>query len=179
MRPRPLSEADIPVHTADLANGEKLYNAGGCRSCHKASPDLPGVDADEDISCPDLFTLGDRPEDRWSAARDWLERIFAGWEILLLETGFLAIFLPPWAYSRTGSRQSPPPVVIIWLLRWLLFRVMFGFGKQKFMGSTNKDLAYLKGFLIARPALGGSQLINKRRKAFAQWCGDADHLVGT
>ena len=28
---------------------------------------------------------------------------------------------------------------------------MFGFGKQKFLGSTNKDLAYLKGFLISQP----------------------------
>lgn len=43
--PRPLGQTDIPAHTADLANGEKLYNAGGCRSCHKASPDLAGVDA--------------------------------------------------------------------------------------------------------------------------------------
>ena len=28
---------------------------------------------------------------------------------------------------------------------------MFGFGKQKFIGSRNKDLAYLKGFLIGQP----------------------------
>ena len=43
--PRPLVQADLPSHTADLANGELLYNAGGCRSCHKASPDLKDVDA--------------------------------------------------------------------------------------------------------------------------------------
>jgi mono/diheme cytochrome c family protein len=43
-QPRPLTAADIPQHTADLANGEKLYNAGGCRSCHKASADLKDVD---------------------------------------------------------------------------------------------------------------------------------------
>ncbi len=42
--PRPLGAADIPQHTADLANGERLYNAAGCRSCHKASPDLKDVD---------------------------------------------------------------------------------------------------------------------------------------
>ena len=36
--------ADIPAHTADLANGQLLYNAGGCRSCragrsrHAAGP---------------------------------------------------------------------------------------------------------------------------------------------
>ena len=42
--PRPLAQADLPVHTADIANGELLYNAGGCRSCHKPSPDLKDVD---------------------------------------------------------------------------------------------------------------------------------------
>jgi len=44
--PRPLTAAALPAHTADLANGERLYNAGGCRSCHKASPDLAGVSPD-------------------------------------------------------------------------------------------------------------------------------------
>jgi mono/diheme cytochrome c family protein len=33
--PRPLSASDIPVHDPDLANGERLYNAAGCFSCHK------------------------------------------------------------------------------------------------------------------------------------------------
>ncbi len=37
--------AELPSHTPDLANGEKLYNASGCRSCHKPGPDLAGVDA--------------------------------------------------------------------------------------------------------------------------------------
>ncbi|MEU0733089.1 lipase maturation factor family protein, partial [Streptomyces lavendulocolor] len=38
-----------------------------------------------------------------------------GWESLLLETGFLAIFL--------GNEDTAPPVLILFLLRWLLFRV--------------------------------------------------------
>jgi hypothetical protein len=46
-----------------------------------------------------------------------------GWESLLLEAGFLAIFL--------GSASVPPPVTIIWLFRWLLFRVEFGAGLIK------------------------------------------------
>jgi mono/diheme cytochrome c family protein len=33
--PRPLTA--IPSHTPDLANGERLYNAAGCSSCHKAA----------------------------------------------------------------------------------------------------------------------------------------------
>jgi hypothetical protein len=49
-----------------------------------------------------------------------------GWESLLLEAGFLAIFL--------GSSDSAPPVLVIWLLRWLLFRLEFGAGLIKMRG---------------------------------------------
>ncbi|MFM6929506.1 MAG: lipase maturation factor family protein [Bdellovibrio sp.] len=49
-----------------------------------------------------------------------------GWEILLLEAGFLAIFL--------GPHSSPVPLLIIWLYRWLAFRVMFGAGLIKIRG---------------------------------------------
>jgi hypothetical protein len=46
-----------------------------------------------------------------------------GWESLLLEAGFLAIFL--------GSASIPPPTPIVWFVRWLLFRVEFGAGLIK------------------------------------------------
>ncbi|MGW7362860.1 lipase maturation factor family protein [Streptomyces sp. NPDC054841] len=49
-----------------------------------------------------------------------------GWETLLLETGFLAIFL--------GNERVAPPVLVLWLLRWLLFRVEFGAGLIKIRG---------------------------------------------
>ncbi len=49
-----------------------------------------------------------------------------GWESMLLETGFLAIFL--------GAGGSHPPTVIIWLLKWVLFRNMFGAGLIKLRG---------------------------------------------
>jgi hypothetical protein len=49
-----------------------------------------------------------------------------GWESMLLETGFLAVFL--------GAGASEPPVVVIWLLRWVLFRNMFGAGLIKIRG---------------------------------------------
>ncbi len=42
------------------------------------------------------------------------------WDILLVETGFLAVFL---GYSRT----------IVWLFRWLLFRLMFLSGAVKLL----------------------------------------------
>jgi hypothetical protein len=51
-----------------------------------------------------------------------------GWESLLLETGFLAIFL--------GSWDTAPPVLMMWLLRWLLFRLEFGAGLIKMRGDS-------------------------------------------
>ncbi|WP_199433598.1 lipase maturation factor family protein [Qaidamihabitans albus] len=49
-----------------------------------------------------------------------------GWESLLLEAGFLAIFL--------GPAHVAPPVPVLWLLLWLLFRVEFGAGLIKMRG---------------------------------------------
>ncbi len=42
--PRPLSQAAIPTHEASPANGEVLFNAGGCRACHKPNPEVAGLD---------------------------------------------------------------------------------------------------------------------------------------
>ena len=42
--PRPLPASAIPAHTANAANGQLLYNAGGCKSCHKANPEAAGLD---------------------------------------------------------------------------------------------------------------------------------------
>ncbi|CAM4385439.1 hypothetical protein MB901379_00402 [Mycobacterium basiliense] len=49
-----------------------------------------------------------------------------GWESLLLETGFLMIFL--------GNGRVAPPILTLWLVRWLLFRVEFGAGLIKMRG---------------------------------------------
>jgi hypothetical protein len=57
-----------------------------------------------------------------------------GWEILLLEAGFLAVFLAPVRSLGTLRSVGPPPATAIWLLRWLLFRVMFGAGLIKLRG---------------------------------------------
>jgi hypothetical protein len=59
-----------------------------------------------------------------------------GWESLLLEAGFLAAFL--------GSDQVPPPVTVLFLFRWLLFRLEFGAGMIKIRGdSVWRDLTAL------------------------------------
>ncbi|MBL1086100.1 lipase maturation factor family protein [Streptomyces actinomycinicus] len=51
-----------------------------------------------------------------------------GWESLLLETGFLAAFL--------GNDEVAPPVVVLFLVRWILFRVEFGAGLIKLRGDA-------------------------------------------
>lgn len=49
-----------------------------------------------------------------------------GWESLLLESGFFAIFL--------GASGAEPSAVGIFLMRWILFRVMLGAGLIKLRG---------------------------------------------
>lgn len=51
-----------------------------------------------------------------------------GWESLLLETGFLMIFL--------GNERTAPPILTLLLARWLLFRVEFGAGLIKMRGDS-------------------------------------------
>jgi lipase maturation factor len=56
-----------------------------------------------------------------------------GWEIQLLETGFLAIFLCPLLDPRPFPKRPPPAPVIV-LFRWLAFRIMIGAGLIKLRG---------------------------------------------
>ena len=56
-----------------------------------------------------------------------------GWEIQLLETGFLSIFLCPLLDPRPFPRL-PPPAALFWLYRWLIFRIMLGSGLIKLRG---------------------------------------------
>ncbi|HEX2274051.1 MAG TPA: lipase maturation factor family protein, partial [Acidimicrobiales bacterium] len=46
-----------------------------------------------------------------------------GWETLLLEAGFLAIFL--------GNAETAPPLLVVLLIRWLLLRLELGAGLIK------------------------------------------------
>jgi hypothetical protein len=56
-----------------------------------------------------------------------------GWEIQLVETGFLCIFLVPLLDGRPFPRRAAPAVVV-WLLRWLAIRIMWGAGLIKLRG---------------------------------------------
>src|SRR5437870_6265677 len=62
--------------------------------------------------------------------QDWYSY---GWEIQLLETGFLAIFLCPLLDGRPFPRW-PAPTPVVWCLRWLVFRIMLGAGLIKLRG---------------------------------------------
>jgi hypothetical protein len=67
-----------------------------------------------------------------------------GWETLLLEAGFLGIFL--------GSEKTTPPFLVILLFQWLLFRLMFGAGLIKIRGdSCWRDLTCLKYHYETQP----------------------------
>jgi hypothetical protein len=59
-----------------------------------------------------------------------------GWESLLLEAGFTVAFL--------GSSDAAPPITVLLLTRWLVFRLEFGAGLIKLRGDTAwRDLTAL------------------------------------
>jgi Lipase maturation factor len=49
-----------------------------------------------------------------------------GWESLLCEVGALAVFL--------GNARTAPPILLVFLMRWLVFRLEFGAGLIKLRG---------------------------------------------
>lgn len=70
-----------------------------------------------------------------------------GWESLLLETGFLAVFL--------GNSRVAPPALLLWLLRWLLLRLEFGAGLIKLRGDKCwRDLTCLRYHHETQPMPG-------------------------
>lgn len=67
-----------------------------------------------------------------------------GWETLLLEVGFVAIF--------AGGSATAPNRLVIWIWRWTLFRVMFGAGLIKLRGdSCWRDLTCLDYYFETQP----------------------------
>jgi predicted DCC family thiol-disulfide oxidoreductase YuxK len=68
------------------------------------------------------------------------------WDILLLEVGFLAVFFAPLQWLPWVRPAPPPSKIVVWLLRWLLFRLMFCSGLAKLLGGdpTWRNLTALK-----------------------------------
>ena len=75
-----------------------------------------------------------------------------GWESMVLESGFLAIFLCPPTTFGPFPRGRPPFGVLMWLYRWFLFRVMFGAGMIKIRGDDCwRDLTCLHYHFETQP----------------------------
>ena len=74
------------------------------------------------------------------------------WENLLLEAGFISIFLYPFCV-KVGSEQTPPSKAIIWLLRLLLFKLMFQSGLVKLLSNDPswRDLSALTYHYYTQP----------------------------
>ena len=75
------------------------------------------------------------------------------WDILLVETGFLAIFAAPLDVWPRLRREAPPRRAIVWMLRWLLFRLMFSSGAVKLLSGdpTWRDLTALEYHYWTQP----------------------------
>jgi hypothetical protein len=84
--------------------------------------------------------------------QDWYSY---GWEVQLLETGFLAIFLCPLVDARPFPRRAPP-LIIFWLFRALIFRIMLGAGLIKIRGDASwRDLTALNYYFETQPIPNG------------------------
>uniref|UniRef100_A0A7N8YQF4 Lipase maturation factor n=1 Tax=Mastacembelus armatus TaxID=205130 RepID=A0A7N8YQF4_9TELE len=57
--------------------------------------------------------------------------LYFQWDNLLLETGFLCILVAPLTLIRGSRRDREHDRVTFWLVRWLLFRLMFASGVVK------------------------------------------------
>lgn len=68
------------------------------------------------------------------------------WDILLLETGFLAIFLAPISWRQRFWHGSEPSGTMLFLLRLLLFKLMVMSGLTKL---TSGDSAWLDGSALS------------------------------
>jgi len=81
-------------------------------------------------------------------------RLFLGyqWDSLLLEAGFVAIFLAPWRLSPAGPIDIPPWSILV-VLYWLLFRLVFlsGFVKLRSGDQTWKQLTALTWHYVTQP----------------------------
>lgn len=74
-----------------------------------------------------------------------------GWELLLVETGFLAIFACPLTTIGPFPRRAFS-LTLVWLFRWLAFRVMFGAGLIKLRGDACwRDLSCLDFHFETQP----------------------------
>ncbi len=74
------------------------------------------------------------------------------WDVLLLEVGLLAIFFAPLRIRDAFTRVSETSGAFLWLLRWLLFRLMFASGFVKLVSDAVwRDLTALNFHYETQP----------------------------
>jgi hypothetical protein len=71
------------------------------------------------------------------------EIVMYPWQALLCEVGGLCLLINP---------DAPPCDYVRWLFRWVLFRLMFGFGKKKFSWGWHKHPYFIREFLVNMPS---------------------------
>ncbi len=75
------------------------------------------------------------------------------WDNLLLEAGFLAIFLGNLTLPASTFSNPRPPRTVVWLFRWLLFRFFFTLGLSKLLSPDPawRNLTGLSYYLETQP----------------------------
>lgn len=73
------------------------------------------------------------------------------WDRLLIEAGFLALFLPALLPLPHLEMTDKPSSLLAFAFSFLLFRVMFGMGKFKFFGPWTQQPLFIKWFYSFQP----------------------------
>lgn len=73
------------------------------------------------------------------------------WDTMLQEVGFLVLFVPLAPALPELHASALPLPTVAFMFRWLVLRLMLGFGKLKFIGSKREDKLFLQGFFVWLP----------------------------
>jgi hypothetical protein len=74
------------------------------------------------------------------------------WDTMLQEVGFLVLFLPAVPLLPELAASALPLPSVAFMFRFLVLRLMLGFGKLKFIGAKKDDALYLRGFFVWMPS---------------------------
>jgi hypothetical protein len=78
------------------------------------------------------------------------------WDTMLMEAGFLTLFLPQIGVLPSIQALHAPYPSVVFMVQFLVLRLMLGFGKVKFIGTKREDSLYLRGFFAWSSVTPGS-----------------------
>lgn len=109
------------------------------------------------VSCGLCICYGG-PLSPWALALAWFlwlslepAMLIFPWDTMLQELGFLALFLPTHPELPLWEASALPNPTVAFMFRWLVIRLMLGFGRVKFIGAGKDDRLYLRGFCVWMP----------------------------